>query len=120
MTISLEGEILSRGLDDIIQLAELVSIARFEVGVDEGPQLFDVVEVALCDLVEEGLARIGDLDDSHAPLTVVPWVGDVATIVGRAISAWRTLGREPNLAEVCWLELTPLGRQRAKEMFSAS
>ena len=36
MTARLEQEILNRGLNDIIQLAEIVSVARFNLGIEEG------------------------------------------------------------------------------------
>jgi hypothetical protein len=68
MTARLEREILSRGLDDIIQLAEIVSVARFNLGIPEGPDLFAAVAYCLRALVGEGLAVVGDLDDSGSPL----------------------------------------------------
>jgi hypothetical protein len=117
VTDQLEREILSRGLDDIIQLAEIVSVARFNVGIEDGAELFDVVARCLRVLVGQGLAVVGDVDDGRPPLTVTPWSGDAESIAERAIGGWKALGRTPNLGEICWLELTPEGRHRARELF---
>src|SRR6266404_2903947 len=75
MTARLEQEILSRGLDDIIQLAEIVSVARFNLGIEEGPDLFAAVEDCFRALVGGRLAIVGDLDDSGSPLVIRPWSG---------------------------------------------
>jgi hypothetical protein len=115
MTGRLEREILSRGLDDIIQLAEIVSVARFVLGIQEGPDLFAAVADCMRALVGEGLAVVGDLDDSGSPLVIRPWLGDVDAVVERAILEWKQLGRGPNLSEICWLELTDLGREAARD-----
>jgi hypothetical protein len=114
MTARLEREILSRGLDDIIQLAEIVSVARFNLGIPEGPDLFAAVAYCLRALVGEGLAVVGDLHDSGSPLAIGPWPGDVDAVVERAILEWKELGRAPNLGEICWLELTELGKEAAR------
>ena len=116
MTAPLEREILSRGLDDIIQLAEIVSVARFTLGIPEGPDLFAAVADCMRALVGEGLAVVGDLEDSGSPpLKISPWPGDVDAVVERAILEWEELGRGPNLSEICWLELTDLGREAARD-----
>jgi hypothetical protein len=66
-------------------------------------------------LLGQRLAVLGDLDEDKPMLTVVPWSGDVDSVVDRAIGEWRALKREPNLAEICWIELTDSGRQVANE-----
>jgi len=117
MTGTLEHEILSRGLDDIIQLAEVVSVARFVVGIPDGPDLFAAVADCMRGLVAEGLAVVGDLEDSGAPpLVIRPWPGNADAIVERTILEWKKLGRGPNLNEICWLELTDLGRETAQDL----
>ncbi len=118
MSNSLEGEILSRGLDDIIQLSEIVSVARFKLGIEEGPDLFDIVGKCLRVLVGETLAIFGDLDESKAPLTIQAWSGDAEAIADRAVSEWKALSRSPGLAEIGWLELTDAGRTEARQRLS--
>jgi len=99
MTARLEQEILNRGLNDIIQLAEIVSVARFNLGIEEGPDLFAAVEDCLRALVGGRLAIVGDLDDSGPPLVIRPWSGNADAIVQRVIRDWKALGRAPNLAK---------------------
>ncbi len=112
----LEREVMDHGLDDIIQLEEIVSIARFDIGVEVGSELFMIVKNCLVFLLNEGLAIFGDLDDSKAPLTIEPWPGSGDAIAERVITEWKALGREPNLNEIGWLELTHKGRTQAQEM----
>lgn len=47
-------------------------------------------------------AAIGSLDETTGSFD--PWDTDVA--VDTAMSAWRNLGRDPNIGEVGWLALT--------------
>jgi len=115
----LKGEVLNRGRDDIIQFAELVSIARFDLEIAEGPPLVECVKGCLLDLLNEGLSVIGDLDESGPRLKVRPSLGSADSIVDRVIQEWHALGRPPNLAEICWIELTDKGRDVARERFGA-
>lgn len=114
MIDDLEQEILNRGLDDIIQLSEIVSVAREDLNVQEGDKLFAVVFRCLASLVGRGWAIVGDLDDAEPPLAVVPWSGSSDEVAERAISEWRALGRLPDLGEICWLELTDSGSAAAR------
>jgi hypothetical protein len=113
---SLVNEILIRGLDDIIQLAVVISVARFNIGIEEGPDLFSAVGDCYRELVGQNLAVVGDLDDSGAPLVINPWPSDAQYVVTRIIREWKALGRRPTLGEICWLELTAEGRWRANEL----
>jgi hypothetical protein len=112
----LADEILLRGTEDVIQLAEIISVARYEVGIPFGPEMFTAVYECLRSLVAKGYANIGDWNLSSIGPSIVPWPGDADTIAERAISEWKALRRNPGLGEVCWLELTELGRERGSEL----
>jgi hypothetical protein len=103
-------QLIDVGLDDIIQLSEIVDIAHFDLGVPEGEGLYSAVAEALRELLDGDLAIVGDLFEVPPPLHVVPWSGEPAAIVRRVIDEWRALGRRPGLSQVCWLSLTPAGR----------
>jgi len=115
---SLQDELLIRGLEDIIQIAEVISVAQM---VDDKNSEADMVST-VCDcirsLVDQGLIVVGDLDTSSSPLTIRPWRGDSNAIVDRINREWRALGRDPGLAEICWLRLTIDGRKLGEKLSS--
>jgi hypothetical protein len=115
---TLENEILKRGLEDIIQLAEVIGVAHGILRIEIGPTMFDAVAECFHSLLSRNLAVVGDLGHSGSPLTVVPWVGDTDAIVNRVIDDWKALQRDPGLSEICWLELTEEGRRLGKELVS--
>lgn len=45
---------------------------------------------------------VGNLNETTG--TFIPWA--VANALERVMSAWRDLGRDPNIGEVAWLALT--------------
>jgi hypothetical protein len=92
MTAPLEREILDRGQDDIIQLAEIVSIARM-LGFDDGPELLAVVRRGLTSLINDGLAVIGSLDESGSVLTVQAWQGDADAVTARVVRGLSRSGK---------------------------
>lgn len=117
---SLENEILKRGLEDIIQLAEIISVAHFILKIDMGPTMYSAVSECIHSLLSRDLAIVGDLDDSSLPLIVVSWPGDADAIVDRVIGDWKSLRRSPGLSEICWLELTEEGLRLGRELTSSS
>jgi hypothetical protein len=112
--MTLADEILVRGLDDIIQMAEIVSVARFQLGIQDQTALEDEVHRALLYLVGDRFAIFGDLVEDAPRLWVDAWAGTAENVVTRAMNAWRELGTHPNLGEVGWLELTDDGRRVAR------
>jgi hypothetical protein len=111
MRNTLENEILRRGLDDILQLAELISIAYSAFHISMGSPMMKAIALSLHDLLVRNLVIVGNLDSSHLPLVVSRWPGDPDSIVRRVISDWTALGHDPGLSEVCWLQLTDEGRE---------
>lgn len=61
----------------------------------------EIAEAVLGALVTAGTA-IGDLDETTGIFE--PW--DVNGAVAKVMSAWRRLGRDPNIGEVAWLART--------------
>jgi hypothetical protein len=120
MTVKpLEREILVRGFRDHIQLAEIISVAHFDLGIDFGDDMYATVGDSLRWLLGEGLAEIGDLMSKDGKtLVFVRWPGggDADQVVRIVLEKWRALGRDPNLNEVSWLSLTEKGRTLAAEL----
>jgi hypothetical protein len=108
--------ILYQGMDDIIQLAETVSIAKYWIGIPDNAELLAVIRDCYRDLIRNGLAIVGDLDlnESQEWDLVRPWIGEPQEIADRVIAEWKLLERMPKLGEICWLELTDLGRTVAR------
>jgi hypothetical protein len=115
MSKSLTDEILIRGLEDIIQLAEVISVAQLIQANKFGPMESTVCE-CVRSLVDQGSIVVGDLDTSNSPLRIRPWSGDSNAIVDRINREWSALGRDPGLAEICWLQLTIDGRNRGEKL----
>jgi hypothetical protein len=111
MVETLENEILKRGMEDLIQLAEVISVAHSVINVELGPQMFSAVSECVGSLLNQRLVLVGDLDYSGSPLKVVPWPGEPSETVDRIMKEWTALNRDPGLGEICWLELTTEGRR---------
>ena len=114
MIDQLEREILVRGVDDVIQLAEMVSGAHFEVGIDFGEDMFNAIAGCISSMVRNGLAEVGGLEPDGPTLQFVAWPGGADEVVRRVLTEWKLLGRDPNLSEVSWLSLTEKGRKAAE------
>ncbi len=103
--VVLVGALLS-GADDWTGLWELGADARDMVGADaDTADILAVVLRAMKHLLERNLALVGDLR-SHG---FEPWDLSHAEILDRVEQAWLAASRDPNIGEICWLTLTPLG-----------
>jgi hypothetical protein len=110
-------EILIRAHRDVIQLAQVISVAHFDLGVHFGDDMFDAVAAFASLVIGNNWMIVGDLDLSETSTLIRPWTGDVETQVNRIIADWKALGRRPNLAEVCWFDLTEHGEVIADELY---
>lgn len=114
----LQNEVLSRGLDDIVQFAEVISVAYNILGINDDAVLRDEVETCCRLLVDGGLAIFGDLaseeTDSGTRLSVTPWLGDGSAVTREIERRWKRLHRWPDLNEIGWLSLTDRGVREAK------
>jgi hypothetical protein len=122
--------VISHALGDLIQFAEVVSIAHNDLGVGEGAQLEAMVARCYEVLVNRGLVVVGDFEHGAdlpgLPKGFVPWKGDGGAIASRVMRAWKGLDHWPNLNDVCWLILTEEGhrvaqiRQRPSDFLDSS
>jgi hypothetical protein len=114
----LEREILIHAHRDVIQLVEVISVAHFDLGVPFGDPVFAAVAEFVLSVIGNDVMIAGDLDLSEDyPNFIRPWTGDAETIKDRIISEWRSLGRNPELAEICWFDLTERGSVIADELY---
>ena len=107
---------MDRGLDDVIQLAEIISVADQVFGIGSDKETYEQVANTILLLVSEGLAEVGELVPDGPTLLFSAWDGDAEMIVDRVLRDWKQLGRDPGLGEVCWLALTDDGRSKAEEL----
>jgi hypothetical protein len=120
MNKTLANEILKRGMEDLIQLAEIISVAHSVFDIELGPQMISTVSECVGSLLNQRLVLVGDLDYSGSPLKVKPWPGEPSETVDRIIREWTALSRDPGLGEICWLELTAEGRNCGSRSISVT
>ena len=117
---SLEFHVLLIASDDWIQLADVVSTAHFDVGIEKGEPLFVAVQHCLSELLHQGFVLIGELNASgetdNTSLAFQAWTGSPESTIARVIGEWRALGRWPDLNEICWLDLTSEGIEFARAL----
>jgi hypothetical protein len=61
---------------------------------------------------------VSDAIKDEGLLCVQSWGLSADDTIKRIEDEWRALGRSPNLGEVCWLELTDVGRAEARAVAS--
>lgn len=119
MNDGVRNELLDRGLDDILQLCEMASVARRHLG--GSPSEAEVVQVTteiIGELLDAGYAIVGNVaKDDEGILYISSWGLESADTIKRIEDEWRALGRPPNLGDVCWLELTESGRAHALDVY---
>lgn len=112
-----DREILIHGYDDVIQLAEMVSVAHFDLGISFGDDMYVAVAECIRSLLVDGLAEIGDLVPDGPTLLFERWAMAPSEVVDTVLSKWKALGRDPNLGEVSWLALTEKGSSVASPLY---
>lgn len=112
------GRILCRGLDDWVQLVDVIH----EVG--SSGELLTLAELrerslgVVAELVEAELMVIGDVT---AETGFVQWPPMAShRQLERIRERWDSLSRQPILGDVCWLDLTDSGRRYAEKLSAAA
>lgn len=103
---------LLSGLDDWVGLWELVRLVRER----EGQEAQDsVVRELVLDLITQLL------DDEEIVVGALiegagfrPWDSASAEAIDRIRASWDSLGRDPNIGEICWIQNTEDGDQFAR------
>jgi hypothetical protein len=113
MATELISELLDRGLDDWIQLAEVVSLVHPSVGaLQSDAQVKDATLEMVRHMVEHGLVHVGDVTADG----FVPWGLGRDETIERIRQRWNDLPGSPGLGEVCWLANTTEGDARAHRL----
>ncbi len=104
------AEVLKRGLDDWIQVAEVVSVVQ---SVAKQPTNADIRRMALEvieELVRGDFMRAGDVTSEG----FTEWPITPTEVIQKITNEWNALSRFPELGEICWLSNTSKGDRRAR------
>lgn len=111
----MQQSILLEGLRDYVSLWELVRDARDELGAQAtGDSVRERVMNWIRPIVEAAYMEVGDLVRSGERSKFVPWVTTPTNAVATVDRAWRRLGRDPTIGEICWFHNTPRGNSVAR------
>ena len=106
-------EILTSGIHDWVQAAEVAAIAR-EVGkAQPGAATRELSLRLIRGLLETGLAEVGMVSEEKG---FVAWDTSVEESMRRITHEWLARPNGPGPGEVCWLNLTAEGERRAKSL----
>ena len=104
-------DILKRGLDDWVQMAEIVSVVRSMLGKAEEQTVQNHTMEIIRIVIQEGLMKAGDVTQTGFHEWQVS-SGEAIEIIERR---WAVLGRSPKLGEICWLSNTDRGSDEASQ-----
>ena len=118
-------DLLMRGADDLIQAAEVASIAM-QVGGASTPDEMRVLSLQVIrEVLAQRLMEIGDAVGvgSHptyvyAQVEFQTWGLSCEAAMARVEREWKALGRNPNLGEICWLRSTKQGKERGEKLLT--
>jgi hypothetical protein len=118
------NNLLIRGAEDLVQAAEVASVAITVGGAVTPEDVLDLSLRTIREVLQRGLMRIGDAvgggqdhDFSSRKVTFVPWSLPIDMCLNRLENEWKSLGRNPELGEICWLENTSEGSRIAQDLF---
>jgi hypothetical protein len=103
-------ELLLKGADDWIMAADVAWIAKSMSGASTDDEVADLALATISEVVSQGLMQLGDVTDGG----FFEWDLSPALAIERAARHWRSLGRLPDVGEVCWLANTAAGDLQAK------
>jgi hypothetical protein len=104
-------QLLVWGLDDWAMAVDVAFLVKEFMGIeDQDARREPAIEVIRM-AVEGGCMRLGDLLHEGR---FTAWDLDDDAALERVRTEWEALGRPVNLYEVCWLQNTELGNERAR------
>ena len=115
----LQASILLEGLRDYQSMWELAKHIRRKLGPSaDADRVRRTVLQALRPLVEGGYAEFGQLArvDQFSELT--PWSLRGKSAIDELERKWIQLGRDPEIGELAWLQLTSAGEEVARQLES--
>jgi hypothetical protein len=117
------NDLLMRGADDLIQAAEVASVAIEVGGATTQEGVLEMSLEMIRHVVQRGLMEIGDAlgvgshpTCVHAFVQFQPWNLPFEEAIARVEREWHALGRNPTLGEICWLQNTSKGREIGEEL----
>jgi hypothetical protein len=117
----LQRSILLEGLRDYQSTRELVADVRYRLGPGADHSLVRrTVLQALRPLVEAGYVELGDLELVGEFSELAPWVLQGKAAVDELERRWIQLGRDPDVGELAWMQLTALGEKIAQGLESGT
>lgn len=114
------GQILLRGIDDWVSLAEARFVVHLANGTDvpyldrDPVALRDATLEAMSILLDHGLARLGDLGDEFEPWDLAP-----ADAMARVRREWWDPEKDLVPGNICWIENTTAGTELALSIEAA-
>ena len=99
-------QILRAAVVDWVSLAEAVSYVRSARPQSSPATLRALTLDLVSDLVRDGLVQVGDLRPRFAA-----WEGTRDHVVEALREAWPEAMTEPDVGDVCWLDVTPEGER---------
>jgi len=102
-------EILTEGEDDWVHLGVIVRTVK-EATRLTGEELLQMTLNTIEDLLDSGYMVAGQV----GPTNFDPWPFSTSEVLARIERAWRALGREPGLGDICWFANTLSGDERAR------
>jgi hypothetical protein len=109
------NDLLMRGCDDWVDVAEITSVAKFTGHARSEEEIWDLSLTIIREVVQQGLMEIGDLPDQGGRLNLWPMTSEEC--LDRVQREWHALGRNPSLGEICWLQNTDKGNALGEELF---
>jgi hypothetical protein len=116
---SLTDELLSHGRVDSIQLIDVIdAVCRHHgLSLSDEPNIMRLALDVIRELLEAEYLYAGDAVTSAAgSYTVCSWGLDPPDALSRIKEKWLELGRQPDLGDVVWFELTDQGKAQARKL----
>jgi hypothetical protein len=105
MNAEVISEILDRGKDDWVDLAEVMSVVRSRTSLAE-PAVISLSVELIDDMLNRHLVMVGDLLNRGDKVTFSPWEGPPKQIIERIKNDLTGLGHRPGIGDICWLSTT--------------
>lgn len=118
MRTTLTIEVLDRSLEDMLQLAEIMSVVgkRLDRHPHDPAVKAPTLDV-IYDLLSGGYVIAGDVKkNEEGLLCVYSWGLAPQEAVARISHEWAELNEPPNLGDVVWLEITDAGRKKIEDL----
>ena len=112
--------LLVRGLDDWVDMSEVVWTVRSSRQAASDQDITAQSLDAIAFLLQEGLAEAGTLEQVGETVEFVAWDLSPTEAAQRVREEWEALGRLPELGEICWLSNTPKGDAAARQVLSGN